>query len=293
MPDNCSIAQLDAIRQKIPLLRSLSLSAPYIPTGQKCFAFQFAPSLRRVILNAGYWEYTWPTSFILPWEQVTSLTLGHISPSLFSHFIRDCPQLLYFNARIFHGLVDLPELWELRTPLRKLVLRGPASTEVLAHTFPSLLSLSIEIGGVLYPHFFAFLARSSRLEMLSVSGLASVPKDLVPLLLVTPSLRIVHFRDSHTATVTPKFHTPLVTSAANDPFYPVRLPSRAELNVERCTALDEVALLALIQARMERDLLFDPRGIERTRMQTENIPFDPEAELDYLNILNPPPVIQD
>jgi len=42
----------------------------------------------------------------------------------------------------------------------------------------------------------------------------------------------------------------------------------------------------LIKARMERDPSFDPYGIEKARMEIQNAPFDPEAELDYLNYLS-------
>jgi hypothetical protein len=49
--------------------------------------------------------------------------------------------------------------------------------------------------------------------------------------------------------------------------------------------LGDVELLALIQARMEHDPSFDPYGIDKARLEIQNVPYDPEAELDYLNHL--------
>jgi hypothetical protein len=171
---------------------------------------------------------------------------------------------------------------ELRSPLHKLVLQGFRCQEVVvAHSFPRLLSLSIDIHS-LHPDFFAFLSRSSRLEMLAVRAWSSVTTaDTVALLLATPSLRILHFRDSHTAMVTYKFHTFFVPPTPDDPFDPVEPQSLADLNVEKCFAMDDFRVLAWIRWRMEHFPWVDPNGIEKARLQIEGVPFDPEAELDY------------
>ncbi|KAJ7614609.1 hypothetical protein DFH06DRAFT_1344098 [Mycena polygramma] len=167
-------------------------------------------------------HYIWPFSFILPFDQTTSLTLSPISLSVFSECIRNCPRLLYFNAVISPRLGEVvQQMAELRSPLHKLVLQGRGCQEVIVtHTFPRLLSLAIDLHA-LHPELCAFLARSSRLEMLSVRASGSLTtENLVALLLATPSLGILHFRDSHTAMVTPRFHAPLVVPPPDDPFNP-------------------------------------------------------------------------
>jgi len=278
---------LDVVRRKIPLLKSLCIYNEHERDGaQTNDAFESAPALRRVIFTVGG-GHIWPFSFILPWEQLTSLTLVPISLSVFSECIRNCRQLLYFHAVILPRTGEaVQQPVELcHSQLRKLVLQGSGCQEVLvAHSFPHLLSLSIVMSGRLHPDFLAFLTRSTRLEILSMRGWWSVTTaDLLSLLLATPSLRMLHFRDSHTTVVTPRFNAPLVAPAPDDPFDAVEPQSLAELGVEGCEAFNEVELLALIQTRRERSPLFDPYGIERARLQIDNVPFDAEAELDYLS----------
>ncbi|KAJ6588516.1 hypothetical protein B0H19DRAFT_1057684 [Mycena capillaripes] len=279
---------LDVVRQKIPLLKSLCIhNAQWRDGAQTNNAFQDAPQLRRVILTVTS-GHIWPFSFILPYEQITSLTLNPISLSVFSECIRNCPKLLYFNAMIYPRPGEVvQQMAKLRSPLHKLVLQGTGCQEVIvAHRFPRLLSLSIQLTA-LHPDFCAFLARSSRLEMLSLSTSGTLTtENLVALFLATPSLRVLHFRDSHTAMVTPRFHAPVVVPPPDDPFAPVELQSLAELNVEGYAAFDEVALLAWIQWRAGHVPSFDPHGIERARLQIENLDIDPEAELDYLDYLS-------
>jgi len=293
---------LDVAGKSIPLLKSLRLHAYYhedvAHTTQIYDVFRDAPSLRRVMLSVQH-GLVWAFNVILPWEQLTSLTLNPISQSTFSECLRTCPRLLYFNAT-FDPLA--PETAqptaECHKSLRKLVLQDPqGQNAIVMHSFPHLLSLSIEMDG-LDPAFLAFLARSSRLEMLSsVNGwgfetsadaLSFCSRPPVALLLATPSLRILHFQDWRSAMVTPRFDTPLVAPSLDDPLPRVEPPSQAtaELDVEKCTAFDEVALLGLIKARMVRDPSFDPYGIEKARLEIENVPFDPEAELHYLNYLS-------
>ncbi|KAJ6481671.1 hypothetical protein C8R45DRAFT_309358 [Mycena sanguinolenta] len=289
----------DAIR--VPLLQSLRLDTYDLNT--RSTIFRDAPALRRVTLTA---ESRFPSAFqpftlILPWRQLTFLTLQPLPFSLFSDFVRECPQLLYFNVGfswISQEASVMAQTTETQSSLRKLVLRGALCQEaIVAHSFPHLLSLSIQMHE-LHPRFFAFLARSSHLQMLSVLGWSfETKKDLVAycswppaeLLLATPSLRIMHIRNWHTAwstaLVTANFYAPLVVPLPDDPFTPVAPRSLVELNVAKYRTFGEVALLAFIKARMERDPSFDPYGIEKARVEVENIPFDPEAELDYLNTL--------
>ncbi|KAJ7165029.1 hypothetical protein C8R46DRAFT_302842 [Mycena filopes] len=196
---NEDFEELRVFRDKVPLLNSLCI---YNTSGrggwQTNDAFENAPSLRRIVL-AVVDGHIWPFSFILPWEQLTSLTLAPVSLSVFSECLRNCPELLYFNATILArpGEVGAP-MAELQSPLRKLVLQGATCQEaVIAHSFPHMVSLSIDMNG-LHPDFFAFLARSSHLEMLAIRAWPDVTTaDLLALLLATPSLRVVHFRDFH------------------------------------------------------------------------------------------------
>ncbi|KAJ7481702.1 hypothetical protein FB451DRAFT_1236897 [Mycena latifolia] len=277
--------KLGIVRQKIPLLESLSIwNAGERDGADTNNVFEDAPSLRRIILIAHY-GHVWPFSWILPWEQITSLMLKPISLSVFSECIRNCPHLLYLNAVVQPRTAQVVQpMAELRSSLRKLVLRGLRCEEtVLAHSFPNMVSLSIEMQRP-SPEFLAFLARSSHLEMLALSSSSSAPTEiLIALLLATPSLRLVHFKDQHTVMVTPRFYTPLVPPGPDDPFLPVEPQSLAELGVEGCTAFNDAVLLAFIQARGPS---FDPHGIEKARLQVEGTPFDPEAELDYL-LLDP------
>ncbi|KAJ7135477.1 hypothetical protein C8R43DRAFT_620206 [Mycena crocata] len=279
--DNPHFDELNVVRQKIPFLKSLCIRNSGERDGaQTNDAFEFAPSLRRVALSVGD-GYIWPFSFVLPWEQITSLTLNPISLSVFSECIRNCPQLLYFNAVVYLRPAEVVQpMAELRSPLRKLVLQGSeCQVALIAHTFPHLLSLSIDMNW-LHPEFFAFLARASRLEMLAVRACRFVTtENLLALLLAAPSLRILHFRDWRTAMVTPKFRTTLIPPAADDPFIPAEPQSLAELGIEGCWALDDFALRAILRARAPS---LDPYRIESARLQIQDFPFDPEAELDYL-----------
>ncbi|KAJ7614614.1 hypothetical protein DFH06DRAFT_1146289 [Mycena polygramma] len=285
---NHVFGELLVVRHKIPLLRSLCIHiAQWRDGAQTNDTFQDAPQLRRVVLTVSS-GHIWPFSFILPFDQITLLTLSPISLSVFSECIRNCPRLFYFNAVISPRLGEVvQQMAELRSPLHKLVLQGRGCQEVIVtHSFPRLLSLAIDLH-TLHPELCTFLARSSRLEMLSMRASGSLTtENLVALLLATPSLRILHFRDSHTAMVTPRFHAPLVAPPPDDPFTRVEMQSLAEMDVESIAAFDEVALLAWIQWRAGHAPSYDPNGIETTRLHIENLDIDPEAELDYLDYLS-------
>ncbi|KAJ7120940.1 hypothetical protein C8R44DRAFT_877261 [Mycena epipterygia] len=282
--DNDSFEALDVVRRKIPLLTSLCLHNTSERDGaQTSDAFEDAPSLHRVMLTSRG-GYVWPFSFVLPWAQITSLTLVPISLSVFSECIRNCSQLLYFHAGVHPRPTEVvQQMEELRSPLRKLIVQGSRCQELLIpHNFPNMVSLTLDMIS-LNLDFFAFLARSSRLEMLALREWDSVTtENLLALLLAAPSLRIVHFENWHTAMVTPRFYTPLVAPAPDDPFTPVAPQSLAELGVEGCAAFDDAVLRAMVQGRTERNPSFDPHGIETARLQIEGVPFDPEAEMDYI-----------
>ncbi|KAJ7220445.1 hypothetical protein B0H12DRAFT_1241352 [Mycena haematopus] len=293
---NPTLDELDVVRHKIPLLKSLSIHNETVRDGtQTNGTFERAPFLRRIVFTVVSGN-VWPFSFILPWEQLTSLTLLPISLPVFSECIRNCPQLLYFHAviRPRSGATVQPVAEMHHTSLRKLVLQsfGVLDVEVLmAHSFPHLQSLNIvmtgllhALSGMLHPDLLAFLARSPHLEMFSVRAWPSdTTADLIALLLAVPSLRMLHFCDRRTVMVTPRFDKPLVVRALDDPFDAVEPRSLAELGVEEWTMYNEAELLAFIRTRGERNPLFDPCGIESARLPIENVPFDSEAELDYLS----------
>ncbi|KAJ7248552.1 hypothetical protein B0H12DRAFT_715359 [Mycena haematopus] len=166
--------EFNVIHQRIPLLRSLCLNTYELNARFTTNVFRVAPSLRRVTLTADSGFPFEPFTLILPWSQLTFLTLEPLPFALFSQFVRACPQLLYFNVRIdwqtYGEPLEVARTTETHSSLRKLVLHGAQCQEVvISHSFPHLLSLSIEIHS-LHPHFFGFLARSSRLEMLSLLG---------------------------------------------------------------------------------------------------------------------------
>ncbi|KAJ7031587.1 hypothetical protein C8F04DRAFT_694176 [Mycena alexandri] len=276
---------LNVVRQKIPLLESLDIhNGSHRDGAQTSDTFEDAPSLQCVVLTVSS-GHVWPFSYILPWQQIIWLTLDPISLSVFSECLRNCPKLLYFNACLVARPGEVvPQMAELRSPLRKLVLKGSACQQVvIAHSFPHMLSLSIDING-LHPDFFAFLARSSRLEMLALRAWPDITTaDLLALLLATPSLRIIHFRDSHWAAVTPRFDLPLITPAQDDPFGPVEPQSLAEvISTGGIRGVEDAELLATIRTRMGHLPSFDPCCVEIARLQIANVPFDPEEELDYL-----------
>ncbi|KAJ6481628.1 hypothetical protein C8R45DRAFT_1002450 [Mycena sanguinolenta] len=124
---DCDFKELDCIRQKIPLLESLSL----IDTRFTTDVFRDAPSLRRVMLkpHRRYRELQ-PFGFMLPWHQLTFLTLEPVPFPLFSEFVRECPQLLYLNVKLSwsaYAPLPAPRTTETHNSLRKLVLRGASS----------------------------------------------------------------------------------------------------------------------------------------------------------------------
>ncbi|KAJ6481627.1 hypothetical protein C8R45DRAFT_1002444 [Mycena sanguinolenta] len=289
---------LDHICDRIPLLECLRLSVVYeLPILFTTSVFLDAPSLRHVdIALTSIYGLLRLTSFILPWRQLTFLTLKPILVSAFSEILRECPRLVYFNAEITYGGTHdgLPEIHT----LTKLVLYGPRSEQAFcAHRFPQLLSLSIVINEPhIQPRLFESLVQSSHLEFLRMEARYAFQADdlitcclhpPVELLLATPSLRIMvtrgRWRNSRLAMVTPRFDTPLVVRLPDDPFPPVAPWSLAEANAAkgRCNTFEATALLATVEARMKRDPSFDPYGIERTRL------IDPEGkdELDYLDYL--------
>ncbi|KAF8208289.1 hypothetical protein K438DRAFT_321155 [Mycena galopus ATCC 62051] len=168
------LKEFDAIYQRIPLLRSLFLR---YSSWRDITVFRDAPSLRRVVLTNIKWPSK-PFSFIWPWTHLTFLTLAPLAFPLFSECLRQCPRLLYFKVEISsREPAEPPQVTETHGSLRKLVVHGAhCEAVILPHDFPHLVSLSIEMDA-LHSRFFAFLARSSCLQMLSMSGKDIHPSD--------------------------------------------------------------------------------------------------------------------
>ncbi|KAK7042306.1 F-box domain-containing protein [Favolaschia claudopus] len=282
---NHALNELNVVGRNVPLVKSLFIYNECERNGTETNdTFETAPALRRVILSVRS-GHIWPFSFIMPWEQLTCLSLTPISLSVFSECIHNCRQLLFFHAVVLPRFGEsLPQMAELRhASLRKLVLQGSGCQEVIVqHSFPRLRSLSIVMSGGLHPEFFPFLARSTHLEMLSIRAWGLVTTaDIVALFLATPSLRMLHFRDWRTVVVTSRLYgVPLVDDPSDEEIKPRSL---AELGVDGCMAFEEIELRALLRERAERTPSFDPFGIEKARLQIENVPFDAEAELDFLS----------
>ncbi|KAF7319360.1 F-box domain-containing protein [Mycena chlorophos] len=220
-----TLALLDCVAGRVPLLASLTImqSDSNRDASQLVSGFANAPLLRRVSITVSA-AHVWPARIILPWTQLTSLTLSPISIITFTECIKNCAQLLYFEASVSFGLADpdlsllspprLPDWPSLghRRPLRTLVLRGSFCQDVLflillanpprpLFVLPHLRVLSIDMNG-LQPDLYAALARCCRLEMLALRAWsrAEMP-DVLPFWLAVPTLRILHFRDHNTAMV--------------------------------------------------------------------------------------------
>ncbi|KAJ7779550.1 hypothetical protein B0H14DRAFT_323675 [Mycena olivaceomarginata] len=223
--------ELDVVRSRVPLLRSLCIKAYELDAGRAINIFQDAPSLRHVSLTVSRNDF-WPFGFILPLHQVTSLTLNPIPFPAFSRCLQECPQLLYFNVQISWRQAT-ETVWHISHPcLRKLVMHGSrCRSAIVVHSFPHLLSLRIGMEGELHPGFFAFLAQCSHLEMLLVHNWHSTREDLglrlqLSVLVATSSLRILRFRNWqqgwYTTIVTSRFWTTApFAPLLDDPFTPV------------------------------------------------------------------------
>ncbi|KAJ7767372.1 hypothetical protein B0H14DRAFT_360001, partial [Mycena olivaceomarginata] len=160
--ENSDFEELGVVRRKVPLLKSLFICSVSERDGtQTNDAFEGAPALRRVVLTVPV-GHVWPFSFVLPWGQLTSLTLVPISLSQFAECIRKCPHLFYFCAIICPcEAAQQLAMAEPHHRLRKLEMFGAACQDVLlAHTFPRLRSLTIALNAPLHPDFPAFLARA-------------------------------------------------------------------------------------------------------------------------------------
>ncbi|KAF7292817.1 F-box domain-containing protein [Mycena indigotica] len=293
---------LDEIFERVPLLASLDIQQCDLTrdASQLVSGFAVAPALRRLSFTVQS-GHIWPARLNLPWVQLTSLTLTSISITTFTECIANCAQLLYFDAMVSPGLADpdisflpVPNLPDSPSegairPLRTLLLRGSFCQDILflvllstpprpLFVFPQLRVLGLDMNG-LQPDFYAALARCCRLEMLSIRAWsrAEMP-DVIPFLLAVPTLRIMHFRDLHTAMVSPRvFSMPLDVQKPWDDEEEVDVEpvwkTLAELDIERFAVYQDKVLYALLREK---------QSVEATRLIGLGPHSDLQEELEHL-----------
>ncbi|KAJ7903843.1 hypothetical protein B0H13DRAFT_2025548 [Mycena leptocephala] len=107
-------SQLTALAGPMPLLRHLDLKLD----SYTVFAFDEAPLLRTVVLNM--WA---ASSVILPWTQLTSLTLSFVFPHDCARILRQAPNLIHFEVYLYDIDTDSDSHPEITLPvLRSLIL---------------------------------------------------------------------------------------------------------------------------------------------------------------------------
>ncbi|KAJ7903857.1 hypothetical protein B0H13DRAFT_751156 [Mycena leptocephala] len=107
-------SELTALAGPMPLLRHLDLKLH----SHTVFAFDEAPLLRTVILNM--WA---ASSVILPWTQLTSLTLSFAFPHDCVRILRQAPNLIHFEVYLYDIDTDSDRHPEITLPvLRSLIL---------------------------------------------------------------------------------------------------------------------------------------------------------------------------
>ncbi|KAF7334527.1 F-box domain-containing protein [Mycena venus] len=170
---------LSAIEGPMPLVRDLHLSL-LDPDLEVKVAFYEMPMLRTVFLNDCA-----VASVILPWIQLTSLTLYNVYPSECSPILQQTPNLVQCKLHVWlerHNPHPEPNI---RLPnLESLVLRNFRSSPVLGYlqTFlvPALRSLSVP-ERLVRPNpiesLTSFITKSEcRLQQVRITGESSVPE---------------------------------------------------------------------------------------------------------------------
>ncbi|KAJ6554274.1 hypothetical protein B0H19DRAFT_144141 [Mycena capillaripes] len=163
----------------MPLLRSLDLELLYIPDA---FTFHDVPLLRAVVL-----DYSTAVNIILPWMQLTSVTLRYVSPSQCAPVLQQTGNLVHCKLHLGSNRDDddLPAIALPYLESLTLILMNPraqAETKFLA-TFivPALRHLDIW-EGFLLPNAIASLTSfiskpGCKLRQVHIEGPRSVPED--------------------------------------------------------------------------------------------------------------------
>ncbi|KAJ6468679.1 hypothetical protein C8R47DRAFT_1151328 [Mycena vitilis] len=182
----------------MPLLRHLDLAVATLPVSAPV-AITDVPLLRSAVLN-----YETILRVILPWTQLTSITLLGVYPSECVPVLVQTLNLVHCELELCSGDTD-PELCPDITlsSLESLVLRkhtntsSPVTDFFLSFVVPALRSLEIP-EDCMKPDpiesLTTFISRSKcRLEQLHVTGLLLVPETSYREAL--PSLRLISFDD--------------------------------------------------------------------------------------------------
>ncbi|KAJ6589375.1 hypothetical protein B0H19DRAFT_236332 [Mycena capillaripes] len=133
-----SLSHVPTISGPMPLLRHLKLSLR--PTREpSIFTFPEMPLLRTVTLN-----YIAAQNIILPWAQLTSLTLQAVAPREYGPLLRQTLNLVHCRLDIFNDEeIGMPEDIKLSS-LESLILEGETLTGCLeTFVLPALRSLQI------------------------------------------------------------------------------------------------------------------------------------------------------
>jgi hypothetical protein len=169
-------SDIPTIRGPTPFLRHLDFSLRYPPFGQAIPAFTEAPLLRTVILNDA------ASNIILPWAQLTSLTLISIFPHECLPILQKTSTLVHCDLRLFVWPYDPTDI---TLPyLESLALGFPwgqgSDMTGFIHIFtvPALHSLQISeqsFGPRPIDSIVSFLSKSScKLQDLRITGERSV-----------------------------------------------------------------------------------------------------------------------
>jgi hypothetical protein len=169
-----------AIEVRTPFLRHLDLSLPHRPLAHAIPTFTETPLLRTVILNGA------TSKIILPWAQLTSLTLTSVFPHECLPILQKTSTLVHCDLRLFawpydHTNITLPYLESLALEC----LLGEGSNFITglidAFTVIALRSLQISEHG-LGPNpidsLISFFSKSGcKLQELRITGERSVTQE--------------------------------------------------------------------------------------------------------------------
>ncbi|KAJ7660783.1 hypothetical protein DFH06DRAFT_379845 [Mycena polygramma] len=157
-----SPSQIPIIGGPMPLLRRLDLGIDAPCTSLLTITFSEMPLLRTVTLN----DYA-AASIVLPWAQLTSLTLYAVYPSECTPVLQQTPNLIHCHLRLnYHsGRDDGPQPDVALLHLKSFILRGAVSAPGHLQTFitPALKRLKVS-SSALWPNaieeFKLFVSKS-------------------------------------------------------------------------------------------------------------------------------------
>ncbi|KAJ7629769.1 hypothetical protein DFH06DRAFT_709899 [Mycena polygramma] len=179
---------LDMFRGPMPLLRRLKLVVDHAPDER--FSLHEVPSLRSVTLSRRA-----AMEVILPWAQLTSLTLITIQPYECTLVLLQTPNLIHCELHIYH-LAFSAEPQDIPLPCLETLVFIDACGRIVIDFLPTFITPTLR--SLKVPEHFlapnpidtmtAFVAKSDcRLEELDITAARSVPENSYRQ--VFPSLR--------------------------------------------------------------------------------------------------------